>query len=567
MRVSRSRALATCVGVALTILGCNDPTGPPAPGAIRIVVLPAGEDVSFTGLRVRLASGALSPLDSGRTDVIILGVAPGVHTVQLEGMRTNCQVAGANPRSVTVVSNDTTMTEFSMVCTRRVGSLRVTTTTTGTDLDPDGYVTAVDGGPSQAVAVNGATTIAGVREGQRTVTLSGVAPNCAVVGPGSATVNVQFGATADVAFSVQCVASGSLEVTVATTGVDPDPNGYDVGVDAPSAGFTRTVSIAPNGVVTFAGLRPAADYRVVLQGVAANCTVGGDAAPTVAVTAGSTTRVTFDVSCEAPRLLAIERDGDIYVIGSNGARAARLTTDPAWDGQPAWSSTGRIAFATTRHGDPELYVMNEDGTGPTRITTSAGNDDAPSWSPDGQRIAFRSARDVNDEIYVANADGTGLTRLTNNTASDREPAWSSTGRIAFISDRDHASGEIYVMNADGSNVIRLTTNNSAETSPAWSPDGSMIAFARDLGQCGYYGCIQDIFVMNADGSNVRRLATGWTSDWYHADPSWSPNGRTIAFTAQYCPYYCEAPAVRLVDLQGTQLAQVTDNATNPAWKP
>lgn len=566
MRVSRSRSLAPFVAVVLTMLGCDDPVRPPDPGAIRVVVAATGEDVIYSGLRVRLASGALRPLDSGRVDVILLGFAPGVHTVQLEGMSTNCQVGGANPRSVTVVGNDTTMTEFSMVCTRRVGTLRVTTTTTGTDLDPDGYVAAVDGGPSQAVAINGTITIPGVREGQRTVTLSGIAPNCAVVGAGPATVNVQFGATAEVAFSVQCVTSGSLEVTVATTGVEPDPNGYDVGVDAPSVGFTRTVSIAPNGVVTFAGLRPAADYRVVLQGVAANCTVGGDAAPTVAVTAGGTTRVTFDVSCEAPRLLAVERDGDVYVIGSNGTGATRLTTDPAFDGQPVWSSTGRIAFTTNRHnGDPELYVMNENGTSLVRITTSAGADDAPSWSPDGQRIAFRSARDVNDEIYVANADGTGLTRLTNTTASDREPAWSSTGRIAFISDRDHASGEIYVMNADGSNVIRLTTNGSAETSPAWSPDGSMIAFARTV-DCYYY-CTQDLFVMNADGSNERQLATGQGTDLYNADPSWSPNGRTIAFTQQYCPYYCDPPSVWLVDLQGTRPTQVTGNAANPAWKP
>lgn len=566
MHVSRSRSLITFVGILSTILGCDTTEPPTAPGAIRVVVLGAGEDIIYSGLRVRLASGALSPLDSGRTDVIIPGFAPGVHTVQLEGMRTNCQVGGANPRSVTVVSNDTTMTEFSMVCTRRVGSLRVSTTTTGTDLDPDGYVAAVGGGPTQAVAINGATTIAGVREGQHTVTLTGVAPNCAIVGAGSATVNVQFGATADVAFSVQCVASGSLQVTVATTGVDLDPNGYDVGVDAPSVGFTRIVSIAPNGSLTFPGLRPAADYRVALQGVAANCDVAGDDTRTVAVAAGAATPVRFDVSCEAPRLLAIERDGDIYVIGSNGAGATRLTMDPAFDGQPAWSSTGRIAFSTSRHnGDPELYVMNDDGTSPARITTSAGNDDAPSWSPDGQKIVFRSSRDVNDEIYVANADGTGLTRLTNNTASDREPAWSSTGKIAFISDRDHASGEIYVMNADGSNVIRLTTNGSAETSPAWSPDGSMIAFARTV-DC-YYSCTQDLFVMHADGSNERQLATGQGTDLYNADPSWSPNGRTIAFTQQYCPYYCDPPSVWLVDLQGTRPTQVTGNAANPAWKP
>jgi Tol biopolymer transport system component len=566
MRVTRSRSLAAFVGVILTILGC-DTTEPPAPGAIRVVVTPAGEDIVLSGLRVSVVNGPIRPLNTGMLELTIFGLAPGVHTVQLEGLAANCQVAGANPRAVTVVSDQATTAEFNIVCAARVGSVRVTTATTGTDLDSDGYTAMVIGGPSQAIPVNGAATVANVREGQRMVTLGGVAPNCAITGADTATVTVQAGATSDVAFSIECVASGRLEVTVATTGVDPDPDGYAVDVQAASVGFARVLSVAPNASVTFPALRPAADYRVTLGGLAPNCDVVGTDVQTVAVTAGATTSVAFDIVCPPARLLAFVRDNDIYVISSSGTGATRLTTEPAFDGEPAWSSTGQIAFSTQRHSnDTELYVMSENGTSPTRITTSAGADDSPSWSPDGRKIVFRSLRDVNSEIYVANADGTGLTRLTNNAAADFHPAWSTTGQIAFVSDRDHASGEIYVMNADGSNVIRLTQNDSAEISPAWSPDGSMIAFSREV-EC-YYGCAQDIFVMNADGSNARRLATGWATYEYHTDPSWSPNGRAIAFTRQYCGYYgCDVAAVWLVDLQGAQLSEITNNGANPAWKP
>lgn len=569
MCLPRTASLLTLSSVILAlVVGCDDPNAPPEPGAIRVVVVASGEDVSVQGLRVTVGDQASRELDPGRLDLTILGLPPGIHSVRLDGFAVNCHVPNANPRSVTVVSNDTTTAEFNMFCTARVGSVRVTTATTGVDVDPDGYTAMVIGGPSQPIPVNGTATIANVREGPRMVTLGGVSPNCAIAGPDTAVVTVQLGATVDVAFSLQCEGVGSLEVTVATTGVDLDADGYHVTVDATSVSFRRGLNVAPNESVLLQHLRPAVDYNVTFRGVAANCDIVGEETWTVAVTAGATTRVRFDVNCQPVARLAFERDGDIYVIGSNGSDLTRLTTDPDWDAQPAWSSTGRIAFASYENGDRELYVMNENGTSPVRITTSAGIDDAPSWSPDGQRIVFQSARDANNEIYVVNADGTALTRLTNNTADDREPAWSGTGKIAFISDRDAPRGEIYVMNADGSNVIRVTTNDSLETNPAWSPDGSMLAFAREVEPCGSYGCSKDIFVMNADGSNVRRLATGWASYHHLSDPSWSPNGRAIAFTRNYVDVcdYCLFPTVGLADPQGTYRAEITSGA-NPAWKP
>jgi len=277
----------------------------------------------------------------------------------------------------------------------------------------------------------------------------------------------------------------------------------------------------------------------------------------------------FAVSCEPVRLLAFTRSEDIYVIASNGTGLTRLTDSPGFDGEPAWSTGGQIAFVTRRHsGDAELYVMHADGSNATRLTTSAGDDDAPSWSPDGQQIVFRSGRDVNSEIYLINANGSGLTRLTTNDASDHEPTWSATGKIAFISTRDHALGEIYVMNTDGSNVVRLTNNAEPETTPAWSPDGSMIAFTRQV-FC-YYVCTFDVFVMNADGTGERRLSTAWDFNYHHSDPAWSPNGRSLSFTREFCGYYyyyCGLAGVWVVDVQGAQPWELLTNASDAVWKP
>jgi Tol biopolymer transport system component len=68
--------------------------------------------------------------------------------------------------------------------------------------------------------------------------------------------------------------------------------------------------------------------------------------------------------------------------------------------------------------------MNANGTGQTRLTSNPDYNGEPAWSPDGSEIAFTSYRDGNYEIYVMNTDGTGQTRLTNNLAYDGEPTWS-----------------------------------------------------------------------------------------------------------------------------------------------
>jgi dipeptidyl aminopeptidase/acylaminoacyl peptidase len=71
----------------------------------------------------------------------------------------------------------------------------------------------------------------------------------------------------------------------------------------------------------------------------------------------------------------------------------------------------------------EIWVMDLEAGTCTQITSGLDDGFSPAWSPDGSRIAFVSTRDGNPEIYVMNVDGADQRRLTTHRGTDGQPAW------------------------------------------------------------------------------------------------------------------------------------------------
>ena len=195
-----------------------------------------------------------------------------------------------------------------------LGTLEITTATSGPEPDADGYGVSVDGAAPEAIGLNATAQHAGLPVGSHTVVLSGLAQNCAVTGGATLTVSITANAVAPAAFTIACApTTGTIQVTIATTGAPTDPDGYQLLLDG-----TASQTTATSASVTLPTIAPGA-HTVGLGGVAGNCQVQGDNPLSLTVASGQTTTAALNVTCAAPP------------PGTGTLRVSTVTTGPNQD--------------------------------------------------------------------------------------------------------------------------------------------------------------------------------------------------------------------------------------------
>lgn len=457
------------------------------------------------------------------------------------------------------------------------GSIRVAVTSTGTDVDANGYEVQVDGNAKAAIGSNGTVTLSDLDPGTYAVALEGLAENCSHSTASPMAVTVTAGAPADANFEVSCVAAvGSIEVTVTTTGESLDSDGYTVSV---LGGPSGAVDI--NGTTTLAGV-PAGKRTIELTDIAANCDVSPPHPKSVSVAFDETAQVAFDVTCVLPPPGTIaflsERGNnsqrEVFLMDGAGGNIRQIT-DMSSEGEKnsaLLSPNGAKVLFDTWNGR-DLWVVNSDGTGLLNLTDSPYTEDGlnAAWSPDGSKIVFSRTGD-SQECAVApeacgwwtiNSDGSGLARLLPDSGDGFQgglPDWSPDGsQIAFTGwvPGNYTPGvpyfDLFVVNSDGSGLVQLTEGENGEDFPDWSPDGSRIAFTECCS-----GNFRHLLVMAPDGTNLQQL-TGDGLGWDAGAPAWSPDGSKILFG---CTGMC------LINPDGSGLVNFTQlYAGATAWAP
>jgi Tol biopolymer transport system component len=139
-----------------------------------------------------------------------------------------------------------------------------------------------------------------------------------------------------------------------------------------------------------------------------------------------------------------------------------------------------------------------------------------------------------------------------------EPDPDRNNRDAFIA-FEH-SDSIALVRDDGSTPFVLT----AGVAPSWSPDGKFVAFQRH--RCvSVFGCNDELWMIRPDGSGARTITQSqYFSD---SDPAVSPDGRMIALIRfSFGPDYSD---LVVTDLNGTsaRTLSIWEPYSTPAWSP
>ena len=175
--------------------------------------------------------------------------------------------------------------------------VRLTTRTTGLDLDTDGYRVTVDGTDIGVIPANDMALIR-LDPGSRTIALNDLAPNCSNVGNLSQTVTIVDTQLSPVTFALTCTAtSGVIRIAVQLSGTAVGI-WYEANVDG------RPFLVSPSQPAYLSGVSPGR-HVVSLMRAPHNCTIQ-TGSQSVTVTAGQlvrdTVEATFSVECVSGNL-------------------------------------------------------------------------------------------------------------------------------------------------------------------------------------------------------------------------------------------------------------------------
>jgi len=242
---------------------------------------------------------------------------------------------------------------------------------------------------------------------------------------------------------------------------------------------------------------------------------------------------------------------DLWIVGVDGTGLRRLTSHPASDFNPRWSSSGKmVLFISTRSGSSQIWRIRVGGGEAEQFTKLPLNVGNLVVSPSGKHIAFTM------EVFPECRQIECTKNKLDETAKKK-----SSGKIfdkIFIRHwdtwKDGRRSHVFVLPVSGGEARDVMVGMEAD-SPSkpfggpeeitFTPDGKGLVFtARDVGREEPWSTDLDLYFVPVDGSSHPKCLTE-KNQATDTGPVFSPDGKTLAYLAMRRPRF-EADRFRIV---------------------
>ena len=305
---------------------------------------------------------------------------------------------------------------------------------------------------------------------------------------------------------------------------------------------------------------------------------------------------------------------DIYIAKHDGTDPRKIATTRDVPGTLSISPDGsRIRFSVSNiiNNTSELWEVRTDGSGIHPLLpgwNNPPNDCCGRWTPDGSFYVFQSTHDGAANVWIVPDQSDWWRKVP------REPVQLTTGPLQFGSPLPSKDGKTLFMTGvqqraelvrydaksgdfapylggisagdvnfsrdgqwvtyvsypddtlwrsklDGSARLQLTYPPMRTGLGHWSPDGQQIAFAGALP-----GKPWRVYLISKDGGSPQSL-TSTTEELQEADPTWSPDGNTLAFG--HSGFGSDVALIELFNLKTHEISQLPGSGGffGPRWSP